>query len=324
MISCIAWGRNKMTTLSQGRFLRYLAAKKAIDDRSIHKRVWDTLRESVASSQPKGDIKIFEAGCGIGTMLERIIDWKPAPRVLYTGIDASWQCIAEALKRLRRLCAETGLELVEEKPGRLTLRDREFSLTAELIASDLFDFLSENSTPGSWDLLMAHSFLDLVDITKTMALFLLAVRPEGLVYFTLNFDGLTAFEPVIEKELDEEIEQLYHETMDKRFIKGGSKGGSRTGRSLLSLLKDHHVRILDSGSSDWICVAKEKGYGMDEAFFLHFIVDTVGEALSGHPRLDRERFSRWLEQRHRQIETGRLIYIAHQLDVVGRLSQSDQ
>ena len=181
---------------------------------------------------------------------------------------------------------------IEEKSGRLILRDREFSLTAELVASDLFDYLSENSTPGSWDLLMAHSFLDLVDITRTMPLLFSAVRPMGLVYFTLNFDGLTAFEPVIEKELDEEIEQLYHETMDKRFVKGRPTGGSRTGRSLLGLLKDHHVRILDSGSSDWICVAEEKGYGMDEAFFLHFIVDTVGEALSGHPRLDRERFSR--------------------------------
>ncbi len=313
-----------MTEISRERFLKYLATKKAIDDRSINKRVWDTLRESVAKSQLKGFIKIFEAGCGIGTMIERIVDWKPAPRVLYTGIDASSECITEALNRLRRLCTETGLELVEEKSGRLTLQNQEFSLTLELITSDLFDYLPENSTPGSWDLLMAHSFLDLVDITKAMPLFLSVVRPEGLVYFTLNFDGLTAFEPVIDRTLDGEIVRLYHETMDRRLVKGRPTGGSRTGRSLLGLLKDHHVRILDSGSSDWICVAEEKVYGMDEAFFLHFIVDTVGEALSGHPRLDRERFSRWLEQRHRQIESGRLIFIAHQLDVVGRLVQYDQ
>ena len=80
--------------------------------------------------------------------------------------------------------------------------------------------------------------------------------------------------------------------------------------------------ILDSGSSDWVCVAGENGYGKDEAFFLHFIVDTVGEALSGHPRLDKKRFLQWLELRHKQIETGQLIYIAHQLDIVGRVAQS--
>ena len=312
-----------MTDLSQGRFLRYLAAKKAIDDRSINKRVWDTLREAVVSSQPKGAIKILEAGCGIGTMIDRIIDWKPATRVLYTGVDASSECITEAFNRLRRLCPETGLEHVEDKSGRVTLRNREFSLTVELIASDLFDTLSKNSTTGSWDLLMAHSLLDLVDITKAVPLFLSAVRPEGLVHFSLNFDGLTAFEPVVEIDLDEKIEQLYHETMDKRFVKGRPTGGSRTGRSLLRVLKDHQVRILESGSSDWICVAEENGFGVDEAFFLHFIVDTIGEALSGHPRLDRERFSRWLELRHGQIESGQLIYIAHQLDVVGRTAQSD-
>ena len=45
-----------MTDLSRDRFLTYLAAKKAVDDRSINKKVWETVRQSITSSQPDGPV----------------------------------------------------------------------------------------------------------------------------------------------------------------------------------------------------------------------------------------------------------------------------
>ena len=60
-----------------------------------------------------------------------------------------------------------------------------------------------------------------------------------------------------------------------------------------------------------------EGYPGDEAFFLHFIIDTIGGALGGHPELDGGRLRAWIAERHRQIEAAELIYIAHQLDVMG-------
>ena len=100
-------------------------------------------------------------------------------------------------------------------------------MTMELIVGELFDTLSKKSDSGSWDLLMAHAFLDLVDIRLAMPLLLSGVRPGGLVYFTLNFDGLTAFEPVADQALERKIVRLYHETMDKRSGKGQSSGEAR-------------------------------------------------------------------------------------------------
>jgi hypothetical protein len=42
--------------------------------------------------------------------------------------------------------------------------------------------------------------------------------------------------------------------------------------------------------------------------------------LTGHPHLYAERLGAWVAQRHAQIEQGALVYIAHQLDVLGRMT----
>ncbi|GEM_PF-5039026 len=41
-----------------------------------------------------------------------------------------------------------------------------------------------------------------------------------LAWLTVNFDGLTALEPPIDPALDEQIERLYHATMDSRTTGG--------------------------------------------------------------------------------------------------------
>jgi hypothetical protein len=40
--------------------------------------------------------------------------------------------------------------------------------------------------------------------------------------------------------------------------------------------------------------------------------------LQGHPEIDNSLFEAWIAQRHAQIEAGTLVYIAHQLDFLGR------
>jgi len=41
------------------------------------------------------------------------------------------------------------------------------------------------------------------------------------------------------------------------------------------------VDILDAGSSDWVIFAGPQGYPSDEAYFLHFIIHTIGTACEG-------------------------------------------
>jgi hypothetical protein len=105
--------------------------------------------------------------------------------------------------------------------------------------------------------------------------------------------------------------------MDARLCGGRPSGSSVTGRRLFRRLQEAGARVAAAGSSDWVVFPGPEGYPGDEAYFLHFIIDTISGALNGHPELEISRFKAWVAQRHRQIESGELIYVAHQLDVMG-------
>jgi hypothetical protein len=78
------------------------------------------------------------------------------------------------------------------------------------------------------------------------------------------------------------------------------------------------VEIRAAGSSDWVIFPGSGGYPGDEAYFCHFIVNGIDLSLKDHPRLDPERFARWIAARHSQIERRELVLIAHQIDLLGR------
>jgi SAM-dependent methyltransferase len=276
-------------------FTRYLAAKKSVDDRALNEQVWQALEEAL----PKTVLQVLEIGAGIGTMVERIVERQlfAGNVTTYTAIDAAASNIKEARRRQHTLPE---------------------SFTLQLETVDLFDFAAREQGKRVWDLLIAHAFLDLVDLAQTLPILFSMLKPGSLFYFTLNFDGGTIFQPVIDPDVDPEIITLYHRTMDERFIHGISSGDSRTGRHMFNRVQAAGGELLAAGSSDWVVFAGKDGYPADEAYFLHFIIHTVHQALQGHPDLDGSLFEAWIAQRHAQIEAGSLVYIAHQLDFLGR------
>ena len=261
-------------------FPRYLAAKKTVDDRALNQHVWQTMAEVV--SVPT---RILEIGAGIGTMVERFAQHGLLAQAEYTAVDNQPDNITEAKRRLKHLD----------------------------------DFIHLEQGQQSWDLLIAHAFLDLMDIPATLPRLFSLLKPGGYFYFTINFDGATIFQPIIDPVLDAKIEQLYHRTMDERLTDGCPSGDSRSGRHLFHQLRQAGGEILAAGSSDWVVFAGDDGYPADEAYFLQFIVHTMQQALAGHPELAAARFADWIRQRQRQIENGDLVYIAHQIDFFGRI-----
>lgn len=273
-------------------FTRYLAAKKTVDDRALNKDVWRQLLRLIPD-QPD----VLEIGAGIGTMVERLAAEGAVRNGRYTALDNQPANIAAARSRLSQLPPE-------------------LSLTLEAV--DVFDFAAREQGKQSWDVLIAHAFLDLLDIPTALPILLSLLKPGGLCYFTLNFDGVSSLEPTIEPAFDALIEQLYHQTMDERVVNGRSSGDSHTGRHLFTQLRQNNIDILAAGSSDWVVFAGKEGYPADEAYFLYFILRFIDQALQGHAQLDTAQFDAWIAQRRAQIETGELVYIAHQIDFLGR------
>jgi hypothetical protein len=105
--------------------------------------------------------------------------------------------------------------------------------------------------------------------------------------------------------------------MDERITNGKPSGDSQSGRHLFHQFKTAGIHTLDAGSSDWVIIPHHGLYPHDEAYFLHFIINTMHGALAAHPDIDAAAFQAWIAQRHIQVEQGELVYIAHQLDYLG-------
>jgi SAM-dependent methyltransferase len=292
------------------QFPEYLAAKRTVDDRALNLGVWQSLCAAVGATQRglKGEagnatprpLEVLELAAGIGTMIERSLHWRlfePAP-VRYTAIDAQRDNMAAAAARLQDL------------PPWFDLR---------LQTADAFEFCAQPAEQHRYDLVIAHAFLDLLDIPTALPLFKQLLRPGGLFYFTINFDGASILQPEIDPPYDAAVEAAYHRTMDERITQGKRSGDSRTGRHLFGRLRAAGYHVTAAGSSDWVVFAQEGHYPDQEAYFLHFIVDTMHGALQHDPQVGGAVFERWIAQRHDQIERGELVYIAHQLDFLGHI-----
>ena len=303
----------------EARFIRYLEAKKPIDDRALNARVWEALSEALVSRSTDEPLRVLELGCGIGTMLERVLErglFGRAARVEYTGLDISTGLIAASGRRMPAWAGRLGFTL-EQTAECDELKCGDLLLHARWIVADAFDFAGDPGRAGAYDLLLAHAFLDLVDARRAVQAFLPLLSVGGLFYLSLVFDGATLFEPALDSALDAQIERAYHQTMDQRVVAGRPSGHSRTGRLLLGLLPEAGGRILQAGSSDWIVRPRDRAYLPEESQLLDHVLSTLQRALTDHPELDRRDLQHWLEQRRGQLGRAELTYIAHQLDFLG-------
>jgi SAM-dependent methyltransferase len=301
-------------------FERYLSAKKSVDDRALNRHVWECLTDNLPAGRT---LQVLEAGAGIGTMIERMLEWGALRDADYTAIDANRANIAAAHERLKRWGMEHGLVVSQPTPDDWLLTGEGVRLAGRLQATDLFNFIQEYAGNRQWDLLVAHAFLDLIDIPSALPKLVKLVRPGGLFYFTINFDGATIFQPEIDPDFDALVERCYHGSMDARITAGRPSGDSRSGRHLFKHLSQQGLRLLDAGASDWVVFAGKQGYPQDEAYFLHFILHSMQQALQSHPDLEARRFSVWIAERHAQVERGELVYIAHQLDLLAQSPESN-
>lgn len=316
-------------------FQRYLAAKKSVDDRALNDHVWQSLYQQLRHAHPQPahpqatkPLRVIEIGGGIGTMVERILERGLLTQAHYILVDEVAENIFTIRQRLPQWAVGAGFDVsVTDDVGAMLQISRPATkhraatqLTIELIEADCFDFAACAAYQQRADLLIAHALLDLFDIARALPKLTVLLKPQALFYATVNFDGNTILQPEIDRDYDDQIEAAYHATMDARITDGLPSGDSRSGRHLFGHLRDAGLTILDAGSSDWVVFANQHGYPADEAYFLHFIVQTMYRALHQSADLDPRRFAEWIEIRHAQIERGELVYIAHQLDFLAQVT----
>ena len=289
-------------------YARYLAAKTTVDDRALNRHVLAELRRLM----PAGAPRVLEVGAGLGTMVARLMDWGVIGAGEYILLDTDRPLLDHSRRWLGDWAAARGMRS-DLLPDGLQLGD----LRVRLVHAELGGYLAAGHGELA-DVLIANAVLDLVEVPAVLPGLLRLLIPGGLYWFTINYDGESSFGPGSPD--DDQVMRAYHRDMDERIRYGRPAGESRTGRRLFHHLREAGAPALAAGSSDWVVHPAPDGtYPAEEAYFLGCILSTIRDALR-----DREdwvapaRLADWLAVRDRQLAAGELVYIAHQLDFVGR------
>jgi hypothetical protein len=242
-------------------------------------------------------------------MVARLIDWRVIEAGEYTLLDVDPRLLRDSREWLCAWAAGRGLR-TEALPDGLRLGE----LRVRLVEAELGDYLDSGLGEPA-EVLIANAFLDLVEVPAVLPGLLELLVPAGVYWFTINFDGESIFQP--DHPCDDDVLGAYHRTMDERERYGRPAGESRTGRRLFGHLRAAGAPPVAAGSSDWVLHPGADGtYPDDEAYFVETILQTVEDAVRG--RVDPAALADWLAVRRRQLAAGELLYIAHQLDFVGR------
>ncbi len=299
--------------MSNDSYSRYLMSKRSVDDRALNRHVLDNLRTNL---EGKGPLRIVEIGAGLGTMVARLVDWQLVTRAEYYLLDVDADLLEGARTWLAAWAGTRGLAARNDEDGIFLQGDGPTELHVHLVRAELGDFLGKPPGLPPADLLVANAFLDLVDVPVMLPRLFDLLAPDGLYWFSINFDGETILLP--EHAADPLFMRVYHRSMDERVRYGRPAGDSKCGRHLFSHLRAARADILAAGASDWVVFGQADGYPADEATFLHGIVGTIVTELRGHSEILPGPLSEWADLRHKQIERGELVYIAHQMDYLGR------
>lgn len=250
-------------------------------------------------------------------MLTRALSRRLFPlEVTYTLLDGSPDNTRYANIHLTNWAQSNGWQVDFPQHDQLILHRDEQIITVHLVTEDIHSF--SQTTSATYDLLIANAFLDLLPLQPTVDMLFDLTKPNGYFYFSINFDGLTLLDPQLDPALDAAIQSAYHQTMEDRRFNRQPTGGAHAGRKLCSILSTAGGNLLAAGSSDWVVHPIDGRYPQDEAYFLHFIIETIANALKHAPHLNQRQLTAWVASRHQQIDAGGLIYIAHQLDYFGR------
>jgi SAM-dependent methyltransferase len=303
-------------------FPSYLEAKIGVDDRSLHPRLLQAVRERIRGQQ---SARLLDIGTGTGAMLRRLLGPSLEAGAELVGLDPDPRSLEVAGERIRQELEDSGSAADRPDPepsmasgshdgilwGRLRLR---------LLQGELFgEGLVEQLGGRRFDLVTAHAVLDLLPLRRALGRIRELLRPGGWLYATINYDGLTVLLPSYENpSLERRLLELYDLSMEARRVGGRAAAGSLSGRRLCESLPGCGFAIRDAGASDWLVMAQPQpalGRADGRGVFLRTLLTFIAtEALAGG--LDPAALRRWYRRRLEAIEDGSLTLIAHQLDVL--------
>ncbi|MBE0435542.1 MAG: class I SAM-dependent methyltransferase [Methylomicrobium sp.] len=293
-------------------FAQFLQAKYALDQRSLNPAVWRRFMNELSGRNP---FELLDVGTGSGAMLRRILHHYDHGTMRLTGLDSESGLLGIAETEIAAVLRNKGFA-VEKAAGRLSAERDADRIEFQCICTPLSEF---QPASNRYDVVTAHAFMDLVPLRQTLSDFCAWLKPGGLFYGTINYDGETVvFPPYPDSEFEDALLQGYDASMEARRLNDSKTGGAKCGRRLYGELLNAGFEIVSYGSSDWNITPSDGAYLDDDPVVLEHLLGWISSEGRSNPALDQDKLDRWLACRRRQLQMQMLGIIVHQIDVLAR------
>jgi hypothetical protein len=306
--------REKETSSHIFHFTDYLEAKMEVDERSKNSSVLRTFKKLFLK---KTNPVIVDLGTGTGMMIRRFLSLPLHGNVVLYGVDNDPGCCTAALYHVKNALLRLGYA-VKTRSDRISAEKQGTFVRIHIVQADILD----PSFPGALGIahaqcITANAFMDLILLKDGMKHIFEFLEEGGILYSTINYDGLTTLLPQWRNHtFEQSLLSLYDKSMDERLIHGHKTGGSRTGSLIFSAAQEVGLHVADLGSSDWQIFPKNGRYKRGEKFFLKSIVSLIYQEVGKSNRVDHRELDAWYTDRLRQSDLNALALITHQTDIV--------
>ena len=290
-------------------FAQYLAAKFALDERSLNPAVHAALMQWLCTMP---ELDCLDVGAGTGATAARMLRWRPLGSWRLTALERD-----PALVEIARAAALKVLSESEHAPAdsAAAVRSRASGIEIRFAACELAAYEPE----VAYDLICAHAFLDLVPLAPALAAFGRWLRPGGLLYATINCDGAPRLLPRYRNETFESaLLDCYVASMESRRLGGLATGGAYCGRRLLALLPAHGFRVVSAGCSDWRIGAAAGAYPQSDGACMEALLDLIRKEGRSSGRFEAGDLRRWRDDRRHLLDAGALEMHVPNTDVLAR------
>ncbi len=293
-------------------FADYLAAKYALDSRSLNPDVYQCL---LSELNAKTKLRWLDLGTGSAAMLRRLVSATAIESIDAIGIDNNQALLEVGELTTQRWLSDQGYS-IKHQDGALLAQSGNKLLQLRFDCRSALDAIPETHR-NTFDLVTAHAFMDvapLAPVTDTIANYL---SPGGLFYGTLSYDGETALIPGYHDEnFENTILANYNQSMEDRRLNGEKTGGAKSGRRLLSVLQIKGFDVIAYGSSDWNITPIRGHYRDSDQTCITALLEMINKEAMRHAGIDTGQLNAWYTDRLSTVEQQQLGLIIHQMDIL--------
>jgi SAM-dependent methyltransferase len=296
-------------------FRDYLDIKAALDERSLNASVRSAFLHALKNRE---GLACLDLGVGTGASLWRLLNAGLAADLTITAVDREPELLEIAFRRAVILLGARDYPLTLPSDACIRAQRGGRQIAIDFVTADLKDFMRTEES-GLYDAVVAHHVMDLLPPSAMAERIGAWLRPRGVFYATLNYDGGTSLFPAYRDEaLEGRILAAYDASMENRRVWGLASGGARSGQRLYAALLESGFEPLAYGSSDWNLTPCRRVYRDRDDICLVKLLKMIHDEAANSGEFEDRALRSWHQNRELDIACRRLGLIVHQIDLLAQ------